>query len=594
MWTGTDALDVLASLPKGTRLACDTETAGTTGLFTRPTRIRAIGFYSPHVADGNALIVLEEDLFYEERKGVVRAAVKRLDLIGHNVAFDWPVMKHHGMPANFVADTMLKEYRREPRRIVNGQRNLRSLGFLAEKFLNVMSWKSEVEDYDNDPYEKLLPYLCLDLWATWGLDEFYGEHRLDAHLVTACKMLADARTGGMQVDPREVEPAIEALTTVIDRESSKWGINLNSPKQVKELLHDRGIKVSKTDRNTLEVIDDPFAESVLVFRESSKLYSSFFKKIDTLVDPHDGAIHPEFHADRVETGRLSCSGPNIQQFPPPATTMLVAGEGRAWAYADVNAAELRVMALEIAYITDDTSLLDAINSGEKVPKTVASRAFGGEYTEKQYVMAKQIVYGLPYGRSTYAIAKAYHMEQEEADAVAEEYLTRFPGILMWQEHVMGQVARGEFKNVETFTGRRYPLPDPKSREAIRMLKLDPEIAAQITMLRDNPGLARKLIRMATKMLWRKALAFYPQSTASDIVVCAAIQLWQQGYDVRALVHDSLTLNVGERRAPSACRAIEGAILRAGQQYVEWRGDKYEIEFLSESGSGQSWYEAKSK
>ena len=55
------------------------------------------------------------------------------------------------------------------------------------------------------------------------------------------------------------------------------------------------------------------AKDIIALREINKDVSTYYEGYSTLVWPHDSCIHPSYQHCSTDTGRLSCSKPNLQQ-----------------------------------------------------------------------------------------------------------------------------------------------------------------------------------------------------------------------------------------------------------------------------------------
>ena len=102
-------------------------------------------------------------------------------------------------------------------------------------------------------------------------------------------------------------------------------LNLNSPKQLREILYDeRGLSPGKktktgfsTDAATLEKIKDQWPEflgPLMRYREVEKLRSTYGEGLLAEVAP-DGRIHATFNQTVARTGRLSSDQPNLHNIP---------------------------------------------------------------------------------------------------------------------------------------------------------------------------------------------------------------------------------------------------------------------------------------
>ena len=104
-------------------------------------------------------------------------------------------------------------------------------------------------------------------------------------------------------------------------------VNLNSPKQLVELLSHLGVKLTVTtdgkpdsQLSTKESVltsvkhQHPFVELLLKYRTMSKLLNGFLIPLPKFIQG-DGRIRSTFHNVVAVTGRLSSSKPNLQQLP---------------------------------------------------------------------------------------------------------------------------------------------------------------------------------------------------------------------------------------------------------------------------------------
>jgi DNA polymerase-1 len=249
-------------------------------------------------------------------------------------------------------------------------------------------------------------------------------------------------------------------------------LNLNSPKQLREVLYDeRGLSPGKktktgysTDAATLEKIKDQwpeFLEPLLRFREVEKLRSTYGEGLLAEVAA-DGRIHATFNQTVARTGRLSSDQPNLhnipvrtdegRQFrrafvPSPGTTLLV---------ADYNQIELRC----IAHLAQDPGLIGAFTSGEDIHNATAARVFGvdpASVTVEQRSKAKMVSYGLAYGMEAYGLGQRLNIPTEEAAVILDAYFVAFPNVKQYMDTTV--IEARERGYTETLFGRRRPIPE---------------------------------------------------------------------------------------------------------------------------------------
>ena len=265
---------------------------------------------------------------------------------------------------------------------------------------------------------------------------------------------------------------VHALQTELREVAGRDDLNLNSPKQLREVLYDeRGLSPGKktktgysTDAATLEKIKDQWPEflgPLMRYREVEKLRSTYGEGLLAEV-ADDGRIHATFNQTVARTGRLSSDQPNLhnipvrtdegRQFrkafvPAPGTTMLV---------ADYNQIELRC----IAHLAQDPGLIGAFTSGEDIHNATAARVFAvdpAEVSVEQRSKAKMVSYGLAYGMESYGLGQRLNIPTEEAAVILEAYFLAFPNVKQYMDATV--VEARERGYTETLFGRRRPIPE---------------------------------------------------------------------------------------------------------------------------------------
>jgi len=119
--------------------------------------------------------------------------------------------------------------------------------------------------------------------------------------------------------------------------------NRRSPKQVMQVFALVGLKLPDTREETLSRYDHPLAKLLLEYRKVAKLVSHFGPNLLRFVG-EDGRINPNWRQIGTETGRMSCSKPNVQQLAPEVRRAVRAPEDRTLVWADYAQAEIRILA----------------------------------------------------------------------------------------------------------------------------------------------------------------------------------------------------------------------------------------------------------
>ncbi len=271
---------------------------------------------------------------------------------------------------------------------------------------------------------------------------------------------------------KRLSDEVTTLQAQLREVAGRDDLNLNSPKQLREILYDeRGLAPGKktktgysTDAATLEKIKDQWPEflgPLMRYREVEKLRSTYGEGLLAEV-ADDGRIHATFNQTVARTGRLSSDQPNLhnipvrtdegRQFrkafvPAPGTTLLV---------ADYNQIELRC----IAHLAKDPGLIDAFTSGQDIHNATAARVFGvdpASVTVEQRSKAKMVSYGLAYGMEAYGLGQRLNIPTEEAAVILDAYFVAFPNVKNYMDRTV--VEAHERGYTETLFGRRRPIPE---------------------------------------------------------------------------------------------------------------------------------------
>ncbi|MFT4658088.1 MAG: DNA polymerase-1 [Candidatus Aldehydirespiratoraceae bacterium] len=292
-------------------------------------------------------------------------------------------------------------------------------------------------------------------------------------------VLAKMEHIGIAVDVEELEALntkltneVESLVAQLRAEADMPDLNLNSPKQLRELLYDtRGltpIKKTKTgpstDAATLEKLEHEWPEflgPLRRHREVEKLRGTYGKGLLQEV-ASDGRIHATFNQTVARTGRLSSDRPNLHNIPVRSEEgrlfrrAFVASPGTELLVADYNQIELRC----IAHLAQDPGLLEAFNTGQDIHNATASRVFSVDpdsVTVDQRSKAKMVSYGLAYGMEAYGLAQRLNIPVDEAAPILEAYFVAFPNVKAYMESTVEEARERGY--TETLFGRRRPIPE---------------------------------------------------------------------------------------------------------------------------------------
>lgn len=392
--------------------------------------------------------------------------------------------------------------------------------------------------------------------------------------------LAEMEFNGITIDQAmldEVTDEMKKKVSTLEQQAWNQGgeeFNLNSPKQLGVLLFEKlGLPIIKktktgysTDVSVLEALqgEHPIIETLIAYRQLSKLLSTYLLGLHPLINPNTGRIHTHFNQMATVTGRLSSTEPNLQNIPTRTEVgrrmreMFVPGEGYDLLMScDYSQVELRVM----ASIAQDELLLDSFRHGQDVHARTASEIFGVPLDQVTHYMrskAKTVNFGIIYGISDFGLAKQLGVPRSEAAQYIESYFARYIGVKAYMEREK-QKAR-ELGYVETLFGRRRYLPDIKAKNFNRRSFAE-----------------------------RTAINTPIQGTAADIIKIAMLKvaekLKEAGVKSRVLlqVHDELVLEVPKEEKDQVAQIVKTTM----EQAVP-----LEVPLVADVAVGENWAKAK--
>ena len=252
--------------------------------------------------------------------------------------------------------------------------------------------------------------------------------------------------------------------------------NVASPLQLSKVLFEdlslptKGIKKSKngfsTGQKELDKLGEysPIIEKIEQFREFSKLKSTYVDALPKLVDEKN-RIHSNFAQDVTTTGRLSSSNPNLQNIPIRSELGrriregFVAKKGNLLVSADYSQFELRLAAV----LANDKPLIETFEKDLDIHAKTASEVFDvqiDEVSKEQRRVAKIINFSVLYGVGAHNLSGTIGVGFYEAKKYIEEYFNAHKPIRELMDNTLKKAQDEGF--VETFFGRRRPMPDIKS------------------------------------------------------------------------------------------------------------------------------------
>ena len=266
----------------------------------------------------------------------------------------------------------------------------------------------------------------------------------------------------------------------------------------------------------------------------------------------DGFVRASYWQLGADTGRMTCSDPNLQQIPRDEQfrASVVAPAGWSFIDADFSQMELRLLAI----VAEDENMCTAFIEGKDL-HTVTSEALG---CDRQ--IAKSANFGLAYGSGAkglrnYAAGMGVQITLEEATAVREQWLSTYYGVRAWHRRLA--------KESDKTAGGMPALHVPGSR----LRRFLPGDMNRLTVRANTPiqGAGAAILKCALGTLWKDVRG------SEEVKICAA-------------VHDELLLLVREGKEEKWAAVLQAAMEGAE---AKWLG---EVPAVADVKIGKTWQE----
>jgi DNA polymerase-1 len=553
--------EVIASLGEARVLAVDTETTGldpfvenTLLLVQVATPERAYVIDARRV-DARPLRRLLED-------------EKTLKLL-QNAKFDYKMLRQQlGIAVRNIYDTMLAE-----RLLTAGVSREIGLAAIAKKYLHVELDKAVRGSFvgSNGTFtEEQLRYAARDVLALFGIYEEQRKALQQERLLTTALLefrtvvaVGEMELAGCLIDQEKWRGIIANATAERDRAAQELGdmlvkagavpqltlfggpaINLNSNAQLIECFRMMGLDLPDTMEATLLKYDHPAIKKLLEYRSFEKTISAFGEKFLELIHSHTGRIHPDFNQLGADTGRFSCTNPNIQQIPATSDfrSCFIAAPGYKLITCDYSQAELRIL----AQLSEDPAFVEAFCSGGDLHQLTASQMYQvppDQVTKQMRGAAKVINFGLAYGRGPAALGTQLGVSTEEARKLIDQYFKAYAGIGKWLDRAARDAVRKGYSSTILGRKRYYPSLEPGDPEYTRK-------RASIERQGKNSPI---------------------QGANADMTKLALVALTEVLPDYHArivnTVHDEIVVEAPEDQADAVCSIVQREMVKAGEQII---------------------------
>ncbi len=203
------------------------------------------------------------------------------------------------------------------------------------------------------------------------------------------------------------------------------------------------LTLARTSIDYLKQVDHEFARALFAYREAKSGLSTFGAKFFQPTEDGrevyvDGRLYPSWGVCAADTGRMSCSSPNVQNIPNKSRLGglrgCVAPKGRRLVKADYSQIELRI----VAKVAGEKAMLEAYRNGEDLHARTARNITGREeITKEDRQLAKAVNFGLLYGQGAQGLQEyardkyGVKMSLEEAAEYRKRWFEAYPAIRAW-------------------------------------------------------------------------------------------------------------------------------------------------------------------
>jgi DNA polymerase-1 len=440
--------------------------------------------------------------------------------LGQNLKYEQHVFANQGITLRGISeDTLLQSYvieSHQPHNLENLV--LRHLGMKTIPYTELVGKGAKQICFDQVDLENATRYAAEDADITLLLHQHFAS-QLEGKLadvyrdieIPVGKILFKMERNGVLLDSnllnvqsRELGEKLLAIEKQAF-EAADQPFNLNSPKQIQEILFNKlQLPVKKktpsgapsTDEEVLQelALDYPLPKLLLEYRGMAKLKSTYTDKLPRSVNRTTGRVHTSYSQAVAVTGRLTSNDPNLQNIPVRTAEgrrireAFIAPAGSHIISADYSQIELRIM----AHLSGDEGLLHAFGNGEDIHRATAAEVFGvetGAVSAEQRRFAKVINFGLIYGMSAYGLATQLNIDNSAAKQYIDRYFTRYPGVKRYMDDTRLQAKEQGY--VETVFGRRLWLPEINGPNGMRR-----QAAERAAINAPMQGTAADLIKLA--------------------------------------------------------------------------------------------------
>lgn len=517
-----DPREAAAKLQNDPLIGFDTET---TGLSPWRDQIATMQFYGEQ--SGTAAVIQLEG-------GVVPPEIKSLfnpahTFVCHNaVGFDLLMLGNNGVPwenakwyDTLIGETVCVSSGRKDIRKNLGATAQRRLGTVIDKTIEHGHWTEELSD-------RQIQYAISDVLSLPAIMRAQIEKANESGQYQALLLEQDIAPYVAKMTLNGLPCKAAVMRQFIHEQEAKrdeaeklmistfGDINFNSHVQIKKAVKQHyGLTWESTAESALldmvyeDPVSGPLAQILLDYRAPAqrlKMYNEDFIEDHIIND----WVHARFWQCSADTGRFTCSNPNLQQVPRDSRYIIGNMPGYTIVAVDYSQIEVRVA----AYVSQDQELISAVDDAD-IHRAIASMLFkvpASEVTKEQRRKAKAAAFALLYCGGVNRLFNQARQDgspitMEEAGEIFHSFFSRFKGL--W-----------DFRQMAIARAKRNPVNTIRMPSTLRRVLVGRDNRPSVILNNTVQGFAAAGIKQGIRIAGERGLMKYVGAQVHDELVAA--------------------------------------------------------------------------
>lgn len=307
-------------------------------------------------------------------------------------------------------------------------------------------------------------------------------------------------------------------------------------------------------------------KNYLHFKELEQTCTTFGKSFLNNINPISGRVHTNYK-QILSTGRISSSGPNLQNIPSPVAFRKAfdAPEGKSIVNSDYSGQENICLANSsldpdiLNFYYEGHSDMHSYNA-RKIYKELEPLSLGDikkHHSDKRQI-AKSVSFALAYGGNGYTISNNLGVSAEEGERIYNSYFEAFPKLKEFFDRTIKESMSRGYIIIDEITGRRFYFKDWKLLDVYK-----------------EEAQWKKYYTIKGKYE-RACLNYIIQGAAGSITKYAAVLFrnWildkglQDDVSITNLVHDEINVETLRIHENHVAKALEDAMQQAGKLWCK--------------------------